>query len=240
MHIHRRARSRKRTHSLASVLLTSKIKGLPSALACSLTTVSFQPIRVFAKKIDSIARDDSFLIGCVPAGGVIPKIFATIKLPIRACSSAAPTAISREKCFFSVPSSNGLPVCGFTTNWQIIACGTPKPTRILTLLRCSGVATKDFRPLRPGFPEIAPVPFFLTRIKCAWETDTTFAIGWKGRYRIEGPAFVYSDEDNGQVARSARGRRTRRGDPCHRSRAQRRPRSRNGSQGRGRLAGNAG
>src|SRR6266566_4090564 len=25
------------------------------------------------------------------------------------------------------------------------------------------------------------------------ETDTTtFAIGWKGRYRIEGPAFVYS------------------------------------------------
>jgi FAD dependent oxidoreductase len=82
-------------------------------------------------------------------------------------SSAAPTAISRGKCFFSVPSSNGLPVCGFTTNWQIIACGTPKPTRILTLLRCSGVATKDFRPQRPGFPDIAPVPFFLTRIKCA-------------------------------------------------------------------------
>jgi hypothetical protein len=25
------------------------------------------------------------------------------------------------------------------------------------------------------------------------ETDTTFAIGWKGRYRIEGPAFVYAD-----------------------------------------------
>src|ERR1700738_4413720 len=25
------------------------------------------------------------------------------------------------------------------------------------------------------------------------ETDTTFAIGWKGRYRIDGPAFVYSD-----------------------------------------------
>jgi hypothetical protein len=32
------------------------------------------------------------------------------------------------------------------------------------------------------------------------ETDTTFAIGWKGRYRSEGPAFVYSDEDTGQVA----------------------------------------
>ena len=32
------------------------------------------------------------------------------------------------------------------------------------------------------------------------ETDTTFAIGWKRRYRIEGPAFVYSDEDTGRVA----------------------------------------
>src|SRR3979409_1088240 len=32
------------------------------------------------------------------------------------------------------------------------------------------------------------------------EADTTFAIGWKGRYRIEGPAFVYSDEDTGRVA----------------------------------------
>jgi hypothetical protein len=31
------------------------------------------------------------------------------------------------------------------------------------------------------------------------ETDTTFAIGWKGRYRIEGPAFVYSDQDAGRV-----------------------------------------
>src|SRR6476646_648202 len=147
----------KRTHSLASVLLTSKIKGLPSALACSLTTVSFQPIRVFAEKIDSNARHESFLIGCVPAGGVIPMIFATIQLPIRACSSAAPTAISREKCFLSVPSSNGLPVCGFTTNWQIIACGTPKPTRILTLLRFSVVAAKLKKKQRPGFPETAPL-----------------------------------------------------------------------------------
>jgi hypothetical protein len=31
------------------------------------------------------------------------------------------------------------------------------------------------------------------------ETDTTFAIGWKGRYRIEGAAFVYSDEDTGRT-----------------------------------------
>ena len=22
---------------------------------------------------------------------------------------------------------------------------------------------------------------------------TTFAIGWKGRYRLEGPAFIYTD-----------------------------------------------
>src|SRR6202035_4325507 len=32
------------------------------------------------------------------------------------------------------------------------------------------------------------------------ETDTTFAIGWKGRYRLEGLAFVYSDRDTGRVA----------------------------------------
>ena len=32
------------------------------------------------------------------------------------------------------------------------------------------------------------------------ETNTTFAIGWKGRYHIEGPAFIYSDEDTGRVA----------------------------------------
>ena len=31
------------------------------------------------------------------------------------------------------------------------------------------------------------------------ESDTTFAIAWKGRYRIEGPAFVYSDLENGRT-----------------------------------------
>jgi hypothetical protein len=31
------------------------------------------------------------------------------------------------------------------------------------------------------------------------ETDTTLAIGWKGRYRIDGPAFVYADDDSGRV-----------------------------------------
>ena len=30
------------------------------------------------------------------------------------------------------------------------------------------------------------------------ETDTTFAIAWKGRYRIDGSAFVYSDRDTGR------------------------------------------
>jgi len=31
------------------------------------------------------------------------------------------------------------------------------------------------------------------------ESDTTFVIGWKGRYRIEGPAFVYSDNESGRA-----------------------------------------
>ena len=31
-------------------------------------------------------------------------------------------------------------------------------------------------------------------------TDTTFAIGWNGRYRLEGPVFIYTDQDTGRVA----------------------------------------
>src|SRR5215475_5176385 len=31
------------------------------------------------------------------------------------------------------------------------------------------------------------------------ETDTSFAIGWKGNYRINGLAFVYSDRETGRV-----------------------------------------
>jgi hypothetical protein len=31
------------------------------------------------------------------------------------------------------------------------------------------------------------------------ETDTSFAIEWKGRYSIDGPAFVYADHDAGRV-----------------------------------------
>src|SRR6195256_5388433 len=31
------------------------------------------------------------------------------------------------------------------------------------------------------------------------ESDTSFAIEWKGRYRIDGSAFVYTDRDTGSV-----------------------------------------
>jgi hypothetical protein len=31
------------------------------------------------------------------------------------------------------------------------------------------------------------------------ETDTTFAIGWKGHYDIKGPAFVFSDHETGAI-----------------------------------------
>jgi hypothetical protein len=31
------------------------------------------------------------------------------------------------------------------------------------------------------------------------ESDTSFAIGWKGNYRIHGPAFIYIDRETGRV-----------------------------------------
>jgi hypothetical protein len=31
------------------------------------------------------------------------------------------------------------------------------------------------------------------------ETDTRFAIGWKGEYRIDGDAFVYVDRDSSRI-----------------------------------------
>ena len=31
------------------------------------------------------------------------------------------------------------------------------------------------------------------------EADTSFAIEWKGRYRIEGAAFIYADRNTGRV-----------------------------------------
>jgi hypothetical protein len=42
---------------------------------------------------------------------------------------------------------------------------------------------------RDGDPE--PIEF--------QETDTDFAIGWKGNYRIEGRAFVYVDREAGRI-----------------------------------------
>ena len=31
------------------------------------------------------------------------------------------------------------------------------------------------------------------------ETESSFAIGWKGHYQIHGPAFIYTDNDSGRV-----------------------------------------
>jgi hypothetical protein len=42
---------------------------------------------------------------------------------------------------------------------------------------------------RDGDPEPTPIE----------ETDTAFAIGWKGHYRVAGPNFVYIDGDAGRV-----------------------------------------
>jgi hypothetical protein len=42
---------------------------------------------------------------------------------------------------------------------------------------------------RDGDPE--PIDF--------QETDTNFAIGWKGNYQIEGHAFVYADREAGRI-----------------------------------------
>jgi hypothetical protein len=42
---------------------------------------------------------------------------------------------------------------------------------------------------RDGDPE----PIYLE------ETDTSFAIEWKGHYRIEGPTFIYADRNTGRV-----------------------------------------
>ena len=42
---------------------------------------------------------------------------------------------------------------------------------------------------RDGDPE----PIYLE------ETDSSFAIEWKGHYRIEGTAFIYADRDTGRV-----------------------------------------
>ena len=73
------------------------------------------------------------------------------------------------------------------------------------------------------FVTVGPLMFFSTQTGDAWmldpsehlaarlardgdpepiefqETDTDFAIGWKGNYRIEGRAFVYVDREAGRI-----------------------------------------
>jgi hypothetical protein len=69
------------------------------------------------------------------------------------------------------------------------------------------------------FVTVGPLVFFSTQTGDAWmldpsdrlardgdpepiefqETDTNFAIGWKGNYRIEGRAFVYADREAGRI-----------------------------------------
>ena len=73
------------------------------------------------------------------------------------------------------------------------------------------------------FVTIGPLVFFSTETGDAWmlepanqlaarlaregdpepidfqETDTNYAIGWKGNYRIEGRAFVYIDPKSGRI-----------------------------------------
>jgi len=73
------------------------------------------------------------------------------------------------------------------------------------------------------FVTVGPLMFFSTQTGDAWmldpsehlaarlardgdpepidlgETDTNFAIDWKGNYRIEGRAFVYADRESGRV-----------------------------------------
>ena len=73
------------------------------------------------------------------------------------------------------------------------------------------------------FVTIGPLVFFSTATGDAWmldpseqlaarlarsgdpepidfrETDTNYAIGWKGNYRIDGRAFVYTDQKSGRV-----------------------------------------
>jgi hypothetical protein len=73
------------------------------------------------------------------------------------------------------------------------------------------------------FVTVGPLVFFSTETGDAWmldpsdqlaarlardgdpepiefqETDTNFAIGWKGNYHIEGRAFVYADREAGRI-----------------------------------------
>ena len=43
------------------------------------------------------------------------------------------------------------------------------------------------------------VSVILAAMPATAETAATFAIEWKGSYRIDGPSFVYSDQDIGRA-----------------------------------------
>ena len=49
----------------------------------------------------------------------------------------------------------------------------------------------DLLPGSPAMGDPEPIDFK--------ETDTNYAIGWKGNYRIDGRAFVYTDRKSGRV-----------------------------------------
>ncbi len=56
-----------------------------------------------------------------------------------------------------------------------------------------GCSTSPINWLAPLARDGDPEPIHLE------ETDTSFAIGWKGHYHIKGTAFIYADRDSGQV-----------------------------------------
>jgi hypothetical protein len=51
----------------------------------------------------------------------------------------------------------------------------------------------DVTNLAAGLARVGdPEPIYLE------ETDASFAIEWKGHYRVEGPAFIYADRNTGR------------------------------------------
>lgn len=84
----------------------------------------------------------------------------------------------------------------------IIRCAAEHDGRVVTIGQLALFSSEtgdawlidrdDHLPLRlarQGDPE----PFHIE------ETDTSFAIDWKGHYRVEGAAFVYTDRDSGRT-----------------------------------------
>ena len=68
-----------------------------------------------------------------------------------------------------------------------ISCSLPKPATPWLLDPSDQLAA---RLARDGDPEPVHIE----------ENDSSFVIDWKGNYRIEGPAFIYSDRQSRRVA----------------------------------------